>query len=204
LAPPSSPPPLGLGTAVVQALQSAGYHVRAVVREASIEKTQAALPGTEVVSSDPSNLVNAFQGVDIVIDVMSNSVRPAGIQDFINAAEEANVQTFVACGGAFGLFVNDEKTVRLIDVVDGRENYAAMNDMHMAVQVLPTLPPSFPHCMVPEIRKWLSKAKSPQFSRSALRTCHASCKHTPVTLFQLWTRRRVSCRWAMKMLLPVL
>ena len=95
-------------------------------------------------SSDPSNLVNAFQGVDIVIEVMSNSVRPAGIQDFVNAAEEANVQTFVACGGAFGLFVNDEKTVRLIDVVDGRENYAAMNDMHMAVQVLTHSPLSFP------------------------------------------------------------
>jgi hypothetical protein len=126
---------LGLGSAIVNALQSAGYVVRAVVRDASIEKTQVAFPGIEVVSSDPGNLVDAFQGMDIVIEVMSNSVRPLGIKDFLDAAEATNVPVFVACGGAFALFVNEEKTLRLIDVVDGRENFLSMHEMHMAVQV---------------------------------------------------------------------
>lgn len=127
--------PIGLGSAIAKVLQNAGNTVKAVVREESIGKTEAALPGIEAVSSDPTNLVDAFRGMDIVIEVMSNSMRPDGIKPFIDAAEDANVPTFVACGGAFALFVNDEKTTRLIDVVDGRENYIAMNDMHIAVQI---------------------------------------------------------------------
>lgn len=62
-------------------------------------------------------------------------MRPNGIKNFIEAAEASNVQIFVACGGAFGLFIDDENKTRLIDVVDGRENYISMNNMHMEVQV---------------------------------------------------------------------
>jgi hypothetical protein len=204
---------LGLGTALVNALQSAGYLVRAVVRDASIEKTKLSFPGIEVVSSAPANLVDAFQGMDIVIEVMSNSLRPLGIKDFLDAAELTNVPIFVACGGAFALFVNEEKTLRLIDVVDGRENFLSMHEMHMAVQVhspvtvhllSPFLSCPFFPMVDSDLRRWHLKVRFPLSFRSALRTCHWIFNHSLVNTLLLLIMLLVSLKLDMKMLLLVL
>jgi putative NADH-flavin reductase len=122
----------GLGQAIVRALLAAGHTVRGVVRTASIEKTKTAFPDIDVVSVD--DLATAFNGVDTVIEVVSNTERPAGVIEFIQAAEQENVKTFVACGGAFALFIKADKT-RLIDTMKGNKAYEDMNALHIAVQV---------------------------------------------------------------------
>lgn len=72
--------------------------------------------------------------LDAIIEVVSNSLRPHGIKVFVDAAAAAEVDTFVACGGAFALFVDEQKN-RVISTIDNAD-YSAMNDMHMAVQEL--------------------------------------------------------------------
>lgn len=158
----------GLGTALVNALQSSGYHVRGIVRESSLIKAQELFPNIEIYTSNPDNLVHAFQGMDIVIEVVSNSLRPDGIRDYLKAAEDANISTFIVCGGAFGLFINDEHTLRVIDVVEGSENYRAMNDMHLAVQVSKGLTLT----LLTTYRLWPLRAKFLWYFKFVHHTCH--------------------------------
>ena len=125
-----------LGKSIVKVLVNAGHSVRGIVRPQSIEKTKEAFGDISIDILSVEDLDTAFNDVNTVIEVVSNTERPNGIRNFLEAAEKANVETFVACGGAFGLFLDDTKTNRAISVAGDNPNFVAMNDMHLKVQVL--------------------------------------------------------------------
>ena len=82
-------------------------------------------------------MTEAFTGSDVVVEVISNSERPHGIQTIIKKAEEAAVPIFVACGGAGTLFIDPEKNQRLVSVLETLPNMGwarPVTNLHLAVQ----------------------------------------------------------------------
>ena len=71
---------------------------------------ESALTIVQTDLSTGEGLAEAFTGTDVVVEVISNSERPNGIQTIITKAEEAAVPVFVACGGAGTLFIDPDRT----------------------------------------------------------------------------------------------
>merc|ERR1719362_1532377 len=96
----------GLGSHITKQSLARGYSVAGIIR--SMEKAAKKFTAQERSEisfkigdlSDTSFLSAAFAGVDVVVEVLSNSLRPHGIKPLLDAAVTAGVGTFVVCGGA--------------------------------------------------------------------------------------------------------
>lgn len=113
----------GLGQEIVKQALAQNYAVTAVVRD--LAKATSLLPGTVnlkvVASVDESSLpllVDALTGQDILIEVIDNSDRVAKVGVIVQAATQANVKSFIVCGGAGTLKMSaDENAQRLYEIL---------------------------------------------------------------------------------------
>ena len=125
----------GLGRAIFEQASARGHAVTAVVRD--VEKARSMFPGAmidQVSVEDGHGLVEAFQGHDCVIEVVSNSLRPHGVAHIIAASESAQVPIFVACGGAGCLMTKEgSDAIRLCDA-PGLSFLKNLTQMHLGVQ----------------------------------------------------------------------
>lgn len=129
----------GLGQEIARQSISSGYNVIAVVRDAAKAKslfdTSVAIKSVDL--STGEGLADAFAGADVVVEVISNSERPHGIQTIVSTCEESSVKVFVACGGAGQLFIDPEKSKRLVTILETLPNMGwarPITDLHQAVQ----------------------------------------------------------------------
>ena len=87
--------------------------------------------------SSGEGLTEAFTGVQVVVEVVSNTERPHNIQNIVSKCEITGVSVFVACGGAGQLFIDPERSKRLVTVLETMPNMEwarPVTDLHMAVQ----------------------------------------------------------------------
>lgn len=122
----------GLGRVLCQKLIASGNKVKGFVRTESIEKSKALLPGVELASST-DNLMENLSGVDALVEVVSNNMRPDGIKAFLDAAVSANVGTFVVMGGAVLLHVDDKGTT-IADTDPDNAMFQEFVKLHTPVQ----------------------------------------------------------------------
>jgi len=131
----------GLGQEIVRLSAAAGYEVIAVVRDAVKAKNLfESLAGVRIAPADLSSgegLTEAFAGAQVVVEVVANTERPHNIQNIVSKCETTGVSVFVACGGAGQLFIDPERSKRLVTVLETMPNMEwvrPVTDLHMAVQ----------------------------------------------------------------------
>ena len=129
----------GLGQEIAKQSIASGYEVTAVVRDEAKAKSlfESSVTIKPVDLSTGEGLKDAFAGVDVVVEVISNSERPHGIQTIVSSCEKSSVKVFVACGGAGQLFIDPEKLNRLVTILETMPNMGwarPITDLHMAVQ----------------------------------------------------------------------
>jgi len=129
----------GLGQEIAKQSIASGYEVTAVVRDEAKAKSlfESSVTIKPVDLSTGEGLTDAFAGVDVVVEVISNSERPHGIQTIVSSCEKSSVKVFVACGGAGQLFIDPEKLNRLVTILETMPNMGwarPITDLHMAVQ----------------------------------------------------------------------
>ena len=129
----------GLGQEIAKQSIASGYEVTAVVRDEAKAKSlfESSVTIKPVDLSTGEGLTDAFEGVDVVVEVISNSERPHGIQTIVSSCEKSSVKVFVACGGAGQLFIDPEKLNRLVTILETMPNMGwarPVTDLHMVVQ----------------------------------------------------------------------
>jgi putative NADH-flavin reductase len=132
----------GLGQEIVLQSVAAGYEVIAVVRDVVKAKSmfESIASVVHIATADLSSgegLTEAFTGVQVVVEVVSNTERPHNIQNIVSKCEITGVSVFVACGGAGQLFIDPERSKRLVTVLETMPNMEwvrPVTDLHMAVQ----------------------------------------------------------------------
>lgn len=129
----------GLGQEIVRQSIANGYEVVAAVRDSA--KARDLFGSTVTIApvnlATGDGLTEAFAGADVVVEVISNSERPHGIQTIVSKCESGQVSIFVACGGAGQLFLSPERSDRLVTVLEKLPNMGwarPVTDLHMAVQ----------------------------------------------------------------------
>lgn len=103
----------GLGSEIARQAMAAGVQVSGVIRSAEkaesvfteAEREQLTLHVGSI--EDPAFLAKAFEGVDAVVEVISNSQRPAGVKSLLEAAAAQKVTTMLVTGGAVTLFTDE-------------------------------------------------------------------------------------------------
>ena len=130
----------GLGAHIVKQSLARGYSVTGIIR--SMEKAEKKFTAQERSEisfkigdlSDASFLSAAFAGVDVVVEVLSNSLRPHGIKPLLDAAVTAGVGTFVVCGGAGELEVSPGTTMADTNPAWGTGWLTRITNLHLAVR----------------------------------------------------------------------
>lgn len=133
----------GLGQEIARLSASKGYAVTAVVRD--LAKATEMFGTTSAVKIAVANIETgegldaAFNGVDVVVEVISNSQRPNGIQTIVSKCESNNIQVFVACGGAGQLFTTPDRSDRVVSYLEKMPNMGwarPVTNLHMSVQAI--------------------------------------------------------------------
>jgi putative NADH-flavin reductase len=102
----------GLGSQLARQALAAGLKVSGVIRSAAKgeevftaeERTRLTLHVGSL--DDAAFLATAFEGIDAVVEVISNSERPDGVRKILDAAQSAGVTTVGVTGGAVTLFTD--------------------------------------------------------------------------------------------------
>jgi len=129
----------GLGQEIARQSIASGHDVIAVVRDAAKAKSMfdSSVTIKPVDLSTGEGLEDSFSGADVVIEVISNTERPHGIQAIVSACEKSSVKVFVACGGAGQLFIDPDKSKRLVTILETMPNMGwarPVTDLHKVVQ----------------------------------------------------------------------
>ena len=136
----------GLGSEIVRQALAAGLTVSGVIR--SEEKAQSVFSEEERKQltlhvgsiDDAAFLAEAFSNVDAVVEVISNSQRPAGVQKIFEAAAASHVTTVVGVGGAVTLFTDpshsEESRIGLLNLPGSPDWMPAVTKLHIEVRKL--------------------------------------------------------------------
>ena len=130
----------GLGKEIVRQSLLRGYAVTAAIRDTAKAETLFEGKAVRIASvnlNSGAGLDEAFSGVNVVVEVISNDQRPSGVEKIVSACERANVKTFVACGGAGQLFQEDgSRVVTMLEKMPDMGWARPITDLHMRVQEL--------------------------------------------------------------------
>ena len=107
----------GLGSELARQALAAGLQVSGVIQ--SMEKAESVFTEAErgqltlhVGSIDDATFLGqAFEGVDAVVEVISNSQRPDGVKKIVEAAASQKVTTMLVTGGAVTIFTDKSNRV---------------------------------------------------------------------------------------------
>lgn len=130
----------GLGKEIIRQLLPKGFVVTAAIRDTAKAETifeGKAVRITAVDLDTGAGLDEAFSGMDVVVEVISNNQRPPGIEKIVSACKRVNVKTFVVCGGAGQRIQEDgSRVVTMLEKMPDMGWAHPITDLHMQVQEL--------------------------------------------------------------------
>ena len=135
----------GLGTHLCKQSLKRGHQVTGVVRSRTKIESKYSEEERKQISfkvgtiEDPAFLSEAFAGADVVVEVLSNNVRPHFIKLLLDAAKVDKVKSFVISGGAGQLEVKPGVTLAQSDPEWGRGWLNDVTNLHFGVQELSLL-----------------------------------------------------------------